>query len=185
MVKLSKDLEVASQKLDAFEDQVKNLTTDNLSKAPVREEEPQTKMSDKEVKKADGIYLKPERSISCKEPFNERFRDEYNFRREYVPFIAEHREIIGETIEKWTRPFPGMAAEFWKIPTNKVVWGPRYLAEEISKCSYTRLTMDDSKTTGADGMGTYFGQIIASNRIQRLNAIPARNLNQSARSSNF
>jgi len=59
-----------------------------------------------------------------------------NFQKEYVQFIAENKEIIGETIEIWTRPFGGMPAEFWKVPVNKPVWGPRYLAEQIKRCYY-------------------------------------------------
>lgn len=185
MVKLSKDLEVASQNLDAFESQVKSLTTDELSKAPLKEEEPQTKLSTREVAKTDGYYLKPDRTISCREKFNETYRDEYNYRREYVRFIAEHRELIGQEIEAWTKPFAGISAEFWKIPTNKVVIGPRYLAEQISSRAYTRLTMDDTKTVGGDGMATYYGQLVATNKIQRLNAMPAASLNKSQMSSNF
>ena len=182
MGKLSKDLESASQKVDAFEDQVKSLSTNDMNNAPVKEEEAQTKLSQREIDKTDGIYLKPERSISCKESFNEKWRDEYNYRREYVRFIAEHKEIIGESIEKWTRPYPGMPAEFWRVPVNRVVIGPRYLAEEISKCCYTRLTMED-RSTGGDGMGTYYGQLVASHKVQRLDAKPAAGFNK--RASNF
>jgi hypothetical protein len=184
MVKLSKDLEVASQNLDAFEDHVKSLTVDELNKAPVKDYQPETKLSTREVARTDGVYLKPDRSISCKEKFNETYRDEYNYRKEYVRFIAENREVGGE-VETWTRPFPGLPAEFWKVPTNKVVIGPRYLAERIAGCSYTRLSMDEGKTVGSDGSGTYYGQIVATNKIQRLNAMPAGSLNKSQMSSNF
>lgn len=184
MAKLSKDLEVASQNLDAFENQVKSLTMDEMNKVPVKQEEPQTKLSNREVAKSDGIYLKPDRSISCKEKFNEAYRDEYNYRKEYVRFIAENREVGGE-VEAWTRPFPGLPAEFWKVPTNKVVVGPRYLAERIAGCSYTRLSMDEGKSVGADGSGTYYGQLVATNKVQRLNAIPAKELNKSSMTSNF
>lgn len=182
MGKLTKDLEAASQKVDAFNEQVKSLSTSDISNVPVKEEESQTKLSQREIDKTDGILLKPERSISCKEPFNEKWRDDYNYRNEKVRFIAEHKEIIGESIEKWTRPYPGMAAEFWRVPVNRVVIGPRYLAEEISRCCYTRLTMED-RQTGGDGMGTYYGQLVASHKVQRLDAKPAAGFNQ--RASNF
>lgn len=184
MVKLSKDLETAVKNVDAFENQVKSLTVDQLNQAPLKEEEPQTKLSNKEIARTDGFYLKPERSISCKEKFNEAFRDEYNYRKEYVRFIAENREV-GGSIETWTRPFPGLPAEFWNVPTNKIVIGPRYLAEQISRCCYTRLSMDEGKTVGSDGSGTYYGQLVATNKIQRLNAVPVADLNKSKMSSNF
>jgi hypothetical protein len=177
MSKLSKDLEVAAQEVDKFTEQCKTLSADQTQNLPVKETENQTKLSTKEIDKTDGVYLKPERTISSREPFNEKWRDDYNYRKEYVRFIAEHKEIIGEAIEKWTKPFPGMDAEFWRVPVNKVVIGPRYLAEEISKCAYTRLTMEDQKV-GADGMGQYFGQLVASNRIQRLDARPAAGFNK-------
>ena len=182
MAKLEKDMQVAADKYDNFNEQVKSLTKDETSKAPIAETEQQTQISQKEIDRTDGVYLKPERTISCKEPFNEKWRDDYNFRKEYVRFIAEHKEIIGESIEKWTRPFPGLPAEFWRVPTNKVVIGPRYLAEELSKCAYTRLSMED-RPTGGDGLGQYYGQLVATNRIQRLDARPAAGFNK--RSSNF
>jgi len=31
------------------------------------------------------------------------------------------------------KPFPGMPAEEWAIPTNKPINGPRYVAEQIKK----------------------------------------------------
>jgi hypothetical protein len=181
MVQLSKDLQKASEKCDAFENQVKGLTKDETAKAPILEAEQQTKISQKEIDRTDGVYLKPERSISCspKDTFNEKWRDDYNYRKEYVRFIAENKEVIGDSIEKWTRPFPGMPAEFWRVPTNKVVIGPRYLAEEISKCAYTRLVMED-RPTGSSSEGTYYGQLVASNRIQRLDAKPAAGFNKRA-----
>lgn len=182
MTKLNEKMQKAADQYDDFEREVKSLTIDQTAKAPLTETEQQTKMSTREIDKTDGLYLKPERTISCKESFNEKWRDDYNYAKEYVRFIAEHKEIIGESIEKWTRPFPGMAAEFWRVPVNKVVIGPRYLAEEISKCAYTRLTMED-RQTGGDGMGQYYGQLVASHRIQRLDARPAAGFNK--RTSSF
>lgn len=167
-----KELDKAEKQFENFDQQVKDLTLDRLSNAPREECEPQTKISTREAQKADGIYLKPVRTISSKEPFNEKFREDYNFKKEYVKFIAEHKEITGEKIEKWTKPFPGMPAEFWEIPPNKVVWGPRYLAEEIKKhCAYHRLTMRD-QVTSHDGMGSYFGTLAVDSLVQRIDANP-------------
>lgn len=184
MAKLGKELEKAAAEFDAFDAQVKSLTLDELSTAPKLETEPQVKQSQREISKQDGLYLKPDRRINSKEIFNEKFRTEHTFKSEYVPFIAENKEIIGETIEIWCKPFPGVSAEFWKVPTNKKVWGPRYLAEQISKKSYTRLTMED-RVVSSDGMGSYTGQMVASNRISRLDARPAKGNTQVAMASDF
>lgn len=185
MAKLSKDLEVAIDKVDAFDASVASMTMDACASAPKVESEPQVLQSQREIAKEDGLYLKPDRSINSKESFNEKYRTEYNYKKEYVPFIAEHKEIIGETIELWTKPFAGLSAEFWKVPTNKKVWGPRHLAEQISSKSYTRITMNEQVTTGSDGHGVYFGQLTAANRIQRLDARPARGSKQAAMASDF
>lgn len=184
MAKLSKDLEVAMDKVDAFNESVAALTADACAAAPKVVEPPQVLQSEREIAKEDGLYLKPERSINSKETFNEKYRKEYEYKKEYVPFIAENKEIIGESIETWTKKFAGISAEFWKIPVNRKVWGPRYLAEQIASKSYTRLVMED-KATHSEGGGTFYGQMVATNRIQRLEARPARGRLQVAMSSDF
>ena len=70
-----------------------------------------------------------------------------------------------------------MPAEFWEIPPNKPVWGPRYLAERIKGCSYHRLSMElnEKNIVSGDGMGQYFGQMVADKVIQRMDAIPVSN----------
>lgn len=184
MAKLDKSLEEAAVAVDQFNDSINKLTMDACASAPKVETEPQVLQTKKEIAKEDGLYLKPDRNINSKEQFNEKYRTDYNFKKEYVPFIAENKEIIGETIEMWTKPFAGMSAEFWKVPVNKKVWGPRYLAEQISRKSYTRIVMED-KATGTEGGHTFYGQLAASNRIQRLDARPARGIKQVAMASDF
>jgi hypothetical protein len=166
-----KELNKVAEQFEEFDKQVKDLTLDRMNQAPKTEQEPQTKMSQKDVEKSRDIYLKPERTISSREKFNEDYRKEYEFAKEYVQFIAENKEIIGETIELWTKPFAGLPAEFWKVPVNKPVWGPRYLAEQIKRASYHRLTMQQT-TTGVDGMGSYYGNMVVDSTVQRLDAIP-------------
>ena len=39
------------------------------------------------------------KTVSCREKFNENFRATYEYDKEYVQFIAEHKELIGEKIE--------------------------------------------------------------------------------------
>lgn len=168
-----KELDKAQVQFDEFDKQVKDLTLDRMNSSPREDVEPQTKMSQKELEKSTDVYLKPNRSVSSKEKFNEKYREDFNFATEYVRFIAENKEIIGETIELWTKPFAGMPAQEWKIPVNTPVWGPRHLAEQLTKARYHRLKMEQNRLTGSDGQGNqYFGQMAVDTIIQRLDALP-------------
>jgi hypothetical protein len=167
-----RELDKAQEQFKTFDDQVKTMTLDRMNMAPKEEKEQQTKLSKSEIEKSKDIYLKPSRSISSKENFNEKFRADYNFSTEYVNFIAENKEIIGEDIPLWTKPFPGMPAEYWNVPVNKPIWAPRHLAEQIKKSTYHRLVMKDSPT-GMDQSGNqYYGAMAADTTIQRLDAHP-------------
>lgn len=154
-----------------FDADVKQMTHDRLSATPKQEIEPQTKLAQSEIAKSKDIYLKPSKAIGSKEKFNENYRDQYNFAKEYVQFIAENKEIIGETIELWTKPFAGVPAEYWEVPCNKPLWGPRYLAERIKGCTYHRMTMQQI-ATNADHTGQFYGSMAVDSSIQRLDAIP-------------
>jgi hypothetical protein len=167
-----KELEKAELQLEAFESQVKDLTLDRMNQAPKEDLEQQTKLSQKDIDKSKDIYLKPKRTIASKEKFNEKYREDYTFSKEYVQFIAENKEIIGETIDLWTKPFAGMPAEEWEIPTNKPIWAPRYVAERVKGCKYHRLVMQQNTITSSDGLGQYYGQLAADTTVQRLDAHP-------------
>ena len=171
MVKVSKELEKAQEQFDKFDQEVKNLTMDQMRAAPKLEDEQQTKMSSREIRNSKDIYLKPEKTFPCAAKFNENFRKDYEFARELVQFIAENKEIIGEDIEIWTKKCPGVPYEYWKVPVNTPVWGPRYLAEQIRRKKYHRLIMQNT-VTSSDGTGQYFGQMVADTTIHRLNAEP-------------
>lgn len=168
-----KEMEKAEAQFQEFDQNIKEMTLDRMNTTPIKDEEPQTKLSQKDIEKSKDIYLKPKRTIASKEKFNEDYREEYNFAKEYVQFIAENKEIIGESIEIWTKPFAGMPAEEWVVPTNKPVWGPRYLAERIHGCKYHRFVMQQNVGTGTDGMGQYYGSMAVDTTIQRLDAVPA------------
>lgn len=166
------EIEKAEKQFDAFDTQVKEMTMDRMNQAKKEDVEPQTKLSSREIEKSKDIYLKPANTISDRQKFNEEFREKWNYDKEYVHFIAYHKEIMGETIELWTHPYGGVGAEFWKVPTGKPVWGPRYLAEQIKSKKYHRLVMQENRITGSDGMGQYFGSLAADTTIQRLDAEP-------------
>jgi len=167
-----KELDKCEKQFEAFDESVKSLTLDRMNMAPKQEIEPQTKLSSSEIEKSKDIYLKPKRSIASREKFNEDYRKDYNFSKEYVNFIAENKEIIGETIDLWTKPFAGMPAEEWDVPVNKPIWAPRYVAERIKGCKHHRLVMQD-RPSGSDHQGNqYYGSMAVDTVVQRLDAHP-------------
>lgn len=173
-----RELDKAQEQFEKFDSEVKAMTKDRMDLTPKADTEGH-KIAQKEIEKKNDIYLKPKRTLfqvdnktGKSPPFNERFRDEYNFQKEYVNFIFENHEIKGETTTMWTRPYPGLPAEEWDVPTNKPVWGPRYLAEQIKRKFDHRLKMDESVTTGADGRGQYYGAMAVDTTVQRLDAHP-------------
>lgn len=172
---MKKEIKEMTAQADAFQEQVKDLAHESVKAAPAEEVDQQTKMSKREMQKYDAPYIKWERSIACKEAPNPKFQQERDYMWEYVRIVAENHEIIGESIEMWTKQYPGDAYHFWRIPVNKPVWVPRLVAERLSKCSYVRYVMEDASqtTTGSDGYGTYYTGIKAKHVKQRLNAIPA------------
>ncbi len=167
-----KQLDKAEEQFNEFDKDVKSMTHDRMNAAPLREEEPQTKLSQNDLRKAKDIYLKPIKTINTREKFNETYRDAYNFAKEYVHFTAEHKEILGEDIDLWTKPFPGMPAEEWLIPVNKPVWGPRYLAEQIQRKYYNRLIMNENVQTSHSAYGVMTGQLAVDSKVKRLDAYP-------------
>lgn len=168
----AQELEKAKENIDQFEQSIKDLTMDRMNMAPKQETEPQTKLSTTQLRSIPDHYLKPKRSIGAREKFNEKYRTQYEYDKVYVAFIAEHSELRGEAIEIWTKPFAGMPAEEWAVPTNTPVWGPRYLAEQIKRKYYHRLIMKEDVRTGATGAGTFYGQMAADTTVQRLDARP-------------
>lgn len=167
-----RELDKVEKQFDQYQENIEQMTLDRMNMAPKQEVEPQTKLSQSDIAKTQDVYLKPFRTIGCQDKFNENYREQYNFDKEYVQFIAENKEIIGENIEMWTRPYGGLPAEFWKVPVNKPVWGPRYLAEQIKRCYYHRMVMQQNQSAGSDGMGQYYGSMAVDTTLQRLDALP-------------
>lgn len=161
-------IEQAKKAADEFEQSVKDLTDFKPAKSQGHQD---LGMSQNEIAKSKDIYLKPLRSIPDGKEFDEKYREEYEFESQYVSFIAEHKEIIGEKIEVWTKKFKGKAAEYWEVPSGKVVWGPRYLAERIAGCTYRRLKTED-KPVSNEGYGTMTGALIVDAEVARLEATP-------------
>ena len=174
------ETEKLQKQFDKFDEEVKEMTLDRMNMAPKQEKEQQTKLSSDQIDKSNQLYLKPRRQLGPgmhpktgeREKFNEKFREDYEFQKQYVNFIAENNEIIGESIEMWIKKFPGTNCEEWVIPTNKPVWAPRYVAEEIKSKTYHRLTMTNQVTNGDEKGNQYYGTMAVDNTIQRLDARP-------------
>lgn len=163
------ELDRAEAQLEAFEQNAKSLTLDQTRSAPREETESVTKLSQAEIEKMKEIYLKSNRSIASTEKFNEKFRDQYNYEKEYVRFIADHNEVKGDIIELWIKAFPGQPAEFWQIPTGKPVWAPRYVKDRINSCEYSRWVMEDRPTDSGGGI-QYYGAMKVETLVKRLEA---------------
>ncbi len=168
---MDKEMTEAASQFDQFDQSVKNLTMDMMNTAPKEETEPQSKVAQKDRDKQKDIYLKPHKSIGSREKFNEKYRDDYTFSREYVHFEAENKEIIGETIDMWTKPFPGCDAEEWKVPVNVPLWAPRHVAEQIQRKGYHILEMEN-KVNESSQFGTIYGSMAVKKTVQRLEARP-------------
>lgn len=161
--------EVAKEEVKAMEESLAVARDQTFKTKP-----PETAPPEVSTKPASNeIYLKPSRTILNKDKFNETFRSKYEHDKEYVRFIAENVEVGGERIEIWTRPYPGMPAEFWEVPVNKPIWGPRYLAEQIKRKHYNRFRMEDKPISSEGGM-TYYGTMAVESVVHRLNAHSAK-----------
>jgi hypothetical protein len=163
------------RELEKVEDQIKTFSEsmvtagEERASLPVREMEPQTKLSQSEINKSNILYLKPKRTFPSREKFNEKYRADFNYQSEYVDFIAENHEVKGESIDFCVKKFPGQPIEEWVVPVNKEVSAPRYVKERIQECGYTIFTTADN-TVASEGGVKYYGQIVAEERRARLSA---------------
>lgn len=168
-----RELDNVQEQFEKFDKEVKEMTFDRMNNLrPQVESESPLKMSQNQIANSKEFYLKPKKTISCRDVFNENYRSEYDHAKEYVRFSATNNEIIGENIEIWTKPFAGVPAQEWSVPVNKPVYGPRFLAEQIKRKFYHRLVMQESSTVGSDGAGKYYGTMAVDNTVQRLDCFP-------------
>jgi len=172
-----KELDKAEAQFKEFDKSVKDLTLDRMNTAPKLETEQQTRLSSREIAKIPEHYLKPWKTIGCHDKFNEAYREQWEFAKQYVPFIAENNEIKGEEIDIWTKPFAGVPAQWWKVPVNKPVFAPRHVAERIKAATYHKLIMNTEDPrcqmpTGSDGVATYNTRPVVDVTVQRLDAYP-------------
>lgn len=172
-----KELDKAQENFDNFSEQVKSFNSFDPS-ASVEDKDEQTKISRKEAKQVDAPYLKPVRSVNrtnydkSKTYFDEKHRSLRDRDWEYVKCIVENYEIIGEAVEVWTGKWGCDPTHYWRVPVNKPVWIPRHLAEQLAKCQYHRLVMDDSTIREQSYIGAITGGIVVDVVKQRIDARP-------------
>ena len=174
-----REIDRVEANIEATRDSISALSLDELNKAPKHEVEQQTRMSTRELQNAKQTYLKPLKTIYAVDPktgkrpqLNPKFEAARNFDSQQVCFTAENNMMIGQKIEIWTLPYGGMPAEYWEVPCNTPVWGPRYLAEQIKRKCYHIIEMNQQTMTGADGFGSYTGAVEVKKTVQRLDAHP-------------
>lgn len=165
----NKELERLQTQFEEYKKQVDTLVNEKNIQSAANPHE----ISQKTIEKSQDIYLKPTKMIMSREKFNEKFREQYNHDKEYVHYTVEHHECRGETVEMWTKSYPGQPAEFWEIPTGKPVWIPRYVANKLEfGCSYRRLKTED-RPVGNDQMGSqYYGTLVKASDEYRISAHP-------------
>lgn len=171
-----RELDKIENKFSEVETQNKEIGYEERLLAPKKEVEPQTKIAQSDLDKMDVPYIKPRRSFPPApnpktgqiEKFNEKFRAEYEYKKQRVEFIAENIEVLGEAPAFWTKPFPGVNAEEWVIPVNRPVNAPLYVKERLEGCGYTVFKSSQSKHT-QDGI-SYEGYLEVQERKNRLNA---------------
>jgi hypothetical protein len=61
---------------------------------------------------------------------------------------VENNEIVGENVQFWLKPYPGLPAHEWIVPVNKPIYLPQYVAEHLAKRSYVRYVMQERRGAG-------------------------------------
>ena len=90
-----KELVRVEAQFDQFKEQLDSLELDR-SNAHAKETAPQVLLSQEDIAKSKDIYLKPYRAIGSAEKFNEKYREDYNYAKEYTSFwlkMQNHRGI--------------------------------------------------------------------------------------------
>lgn len=165
-----RELDKCEEQFKVFDEHVKELTMDRMNLVPRTEQEGQTKIAQADIAKAKEFVLKPSNYVASREKFNEKFRKDYEYDKQYISFIAENIEVRGELIEMWCKPYPGCPAEFYKVPVNIVVSGPRYVYEQLKRKFHHKLTMQESASSGSDHNAQYYGRMAVDSTVQRLDA---------------
>jgi hypothetical protein len=154
--------------------QMANLTLDERSHVPLQENDPQTKLSKKQLADMGYIIVKPKKRLGTSQKPEPKWQKEREHAWQLVKAILEHKESPGEVIEMWTHPFKGDSYDFWELPTNKPVLIPRHLANDVAASNYIQYKMEEDKknVVNEDGETVYIGKKVTTSRKSRLSAQP-------------
>jgi hypothetical protein len=170
MSKISKqqELDRIDNEMGALQDQMKTLTVDESSKAALREEEPQSCLSRREIKQSNAPMIKPSKSFPARGKPIAKLEAEHKRAWEYVTVIAENKEVLGEMIEFWLSKFPQDPINYWQLPVNVAIQVPYHVAEHIAKnCQYTVYKMADRDPRSL-GHGDFAQTMVIEERRRRL-----------------
>lgn len=141
----NKELDKVEKQFDAAEKDLAKLTVDEMRKAPLSLDPPQTKISKSEVEKYDAPVIRHCKSQMM--PIPKTGYDKAKFEKliaedeELIKVVCENNEVIGEHIELWCGNYPGQILGFYKVPVNIPIWLPRKVARAIRRCKYHRVKM--------------------------------------------
>jgi hypothetical protein len=168
-----KELNKAEEKIGEFKETVREFNPFTGLES-VNPADPQTKLSTRELNAMDAPYIKPVRSVNrvnsekSKTYWNEKFQEQHDNDWKYVKCTVENNELIGQAVECWTAKYGCDPAHFWIVPVNKPIMIPRLLAEQLAKCQYHRLKMED----GSDKVNYVNSNLVADHVVHRIDARP-------------
>jgi len=132
---MKKDTEKAVKEVMSLHKDMNELTVDRINEtAPaLKESEPQTKLSTRELAKNENIrYIEPIRKLQPFGHLPEKWKKERDYDWEYVKGIFENEVSRGEPIRFTFSKWPGDPDCVWEIPSNVPVYVPRMIAKHLS-----------------------------------------------------
>lgn len=116
------------------QEQMNNLTVDEIAKTPVSEPEPIMQMSARDKAKQENIqYIESIRSMPALGVLPEKLKAEHRHAWEYVKGIFENYEVNGEPVRFWFCQYPGDKDCLWEVPCNRPVYVPRCIAKHLAE----------------------------------------------------
>ena len=166
---VQKEIDRLDAEFKAKSEQMSNLTQEEINKAPLKEVEPQTKLSQAQIKELDAPKIVPSRTKKAngkKKPEQDSLRKRA---WEYIKVICENNEIFQEPLKFWYKPMiGGEDCHYWEIPVGRPVYIPRHVAEHIRSRKYHRLVMQEEMTVEHTQFGEMRGKMVATETRQRL-----------------
>lgn len=103
-----------------------------MERTPDQKIDAQTKMSEFKKKFPDARYLEPATRIPTGGIKHEEFEKQREYLTEYVVGIFESQLVVG-SLDFYLTGLPGDDYCLWKIPVNKAIGIPRFVAQHLNK----------------------------------------------------